>query len=146
MSNSLPSSQAPLDASLADRTRAYLDGSVAPPPIARLIGFRPVAADAGRAIFELDTDLERHANPMGTVHGGILCDLADAAMGFAYAGTLEEGETFTTLELMHDSTRCRGSGPLGCRPELIYSAPAPRPPGASGLFCTALRGAHQRRG
>ena len=36
---------------------------------------------------------------MGTVHGGILCDLADAAMGFAYAGTLEEDETFTTLEL-----------------------------------------------
>jgi uncharacterized protein (TIGR00369 family) len=28
-----------------------------------------------------------------------LCDLADAAMGMAYAGTLAEGETFTTLEL-----------------------------------------------
>jgi uncharacterized protein (TIGR00369 family) len=36
---------------------------------------------------------------MGTLHGGILCDLADAAMGMAYASTLEEGETFTTLEL-----------------------------------------------
>ena len=32
---------------------------------------------------------ERHHNPMGTVHGGIYCDLADAAMGFAYASTLE---------------------------------------------------------
>jgi uncharacterized protein (TIGR00369 family) len=41
----------------------------------------------------------QHANPMGTVHGGILCDLADAAMGMAYASTLDEGETFTTLEL-----------------------------------------------
>jgi uncharacterized protein (TIGR00369 family) len=41
----------------------------------------------------------QHANPMGTLHGGILCDLADAAMGIAYASTLEEGESFTTLEL-----------------------------------------------
>jgi uncharacterized protein (TIGR00369 family) len=55
--------------------------------------------DPRRAVFELDTDLQQHANPMGTVHGGIQCDLADAAMGFAYAGTLEEDETFTTLEL-----------------------------------------------
>lgn len=36
---------------------------------------------------------------MGTIHGGILCDLADAAMGFAFASTLGPGETFTTLEL-----------------------------------------------
>jgi uncharacterized protein (TIGR00369 family) len=84
---------------LAARTRAYLDGRVPPPPIARLIGFRPLSVDPGRAVFELDTDLQHHANPMGTVHGGILCDLADIAMGFAYASTLEEDETFTTLEL-----------------------------------------------
>ena len=84
---------------LAARTRAILDGRAPPPPIAQLIGFRPIIAEPGRAVFELDTDLEQHANPMGTVHGGILCDLADAAMGFAYASTLEDGETFTTLEL-----------------------------------------------
>ncbi len=36
---------------------------------------------------------------MGTLHGGILCDIADAAMGMAYASTLDEGETFATLEL-----------------------------------------------
>jgi uncharacterized protein (TIGR00369 family) len=36
---------------------------------------------------------------MGTVHGGILCDLADAAMGMAYASLLRPGESFTTLEL-----------------------------------------------
>ena len=28
-----------------------------------------------------------------------MCDVADAAMGMAYASTLAEGETFTTLEL-----------------------------------------------
>ena len=36
---------------------------------------------------------------MGTVHGGILCDIADAAMGIADASNLNEGESFTTLEL-----------------------------------------------
>ena len=36
---------------------------------------------------------------MGTLHGGIMCDLADAAMGFAYASTLQSDESFTTLEL-----------------------------------------------
>ena len=45
------------------------------------------------------TATERHANPMGTLHGGVLCDIADAAMGMAYAASLGEGETFTTLEL-----------------------------------------------
>jgi uncharacterized protein (TIGR00369 family) len=86
-------------ADFAVRSRAYLEGRLPPPPIARLIGFRPLSVDPGRAVFELETDLQRHANPMGTVHGGILCDLADAAMDFAYASTLEENETFTTLEL-----------------------------------------------
>jgi uncharacterized protein (TIGR00369 family) len=86
-------------ASLAARSRGILAGTLPKPPIAQLIGFDAVGLEPGRAVFELDTDLARHANPMGTLHGGILCDLADAAMGFAYASSLEEGETFTTLEL-----------------------------------------------
>jgi uncharacterized protein (TIGR00369 family) len=36
---------------------------------------------------------------MGTLHGGILCDIADAAMGMAFASTLAPGESFTTVEL-----------------------------------------------
>jgi uncharacterized protein (TIGR00369 family) len=72
---------------------------VQPPPIAQLIGFEPVELDSGRALFRLDVDPARHANPMGTLHGGVLCDLADAAMGYAYASTLDEDETFATIEL-----------------------------------------------
>ena len=41
----------------------------------------------------------QHANPMGTLHGGILCDIADAAMGLAFASTLAPEESFTTVEL-----------------------------------------------
>jgi uncharacterized protein (TIGR00369 family) len=67
-------------------------------PVADLVGFRVVEASAGHAVFEMEAG-PQHANPMGTLHGGILCDIADAAMGVAYASTLGEGETFTTLEL-----------------------------------------------
>ena len=73
-------------------------GELPPPPVATLIGFTLTAIEPGRAVMELMADV-RHANPMGTVHGGILCDIADAAMGMAYASTLDEGESFTTLEL-----------------------------------------------
>jgi len=41
----------------------------------------------------------KHFNPMGTVHGGILCDIVDAAMGIAFSSTLAPGESFTTVEL-----------------------------------------------
>ena len=69
-----------------------------PPPVSRLIGFVLKSIEPGHAIFEMEAD-ERHHNPMGTLHGGIYCDIADAAMGYAYAATLAEGETFTTIEL-----------------------------------------------
>jgi uncharacterized protein (TIGR00369 family) len=73
-------------------------GELPPPPVASLIGFELTAIERGRAVIELVAEA-RHANPMGTLHGGILCDIADAAMGMAFASTLDEGETFTTLEL-----------------------------------------------
>jgi uncharacterized protein (TIGR00369 family) len=75
-----------------------LRGEQTPPPIARLLGLVMKSLEPGHAIFEMEVD-ERHYNPMGTLHGGVYCDLADAAMGFAYAATLGEGETFTTIEL-----------------------------------------------
>ena len=73
-------------------------GERAPAAVATLIGFTLASIDPGHAVIEFTAE-ERHANPMGTLHGGILCDVADAAMGMAWAATLEDGETFTTLEL-----------------------------------------------
>jgi uncharacterized protein (TIGR00369 family) len=67
-------------------------------PVARLIGFEAKDIADGRAKVVLATGLQ-HANPMGTLHGGILCDIADAAMGMAFASTLTPEESFTTVEL-----------------------------------------------
>jgi uncharacterized protein (TIGR00369 family) len=78
--------------------REMIAGRRAPAPIATLVGFRLTHIEEGRSRFEMIAD-ERLANPMGTLHGGALCDVADAAMGVAYGSTLQEGESFTTLEL-----------------------------------------------
>lgn len=83
---------------MLDAIRMMQRGELPPPPVATLIGFTLASIEPGSAVVELEAT-ERHANPMGTLHGGVLCDVADAAMGMAWASTLDEGETFTTLEL-----------------------------------------------
>ena len=83
---------------MLENTLKVLRGELPEPPVARLIGFKLLAAQPGEAVVEFEAS-ERHANPMGTLHGGVLCDIADGAMGVAWASELGEGETFTTLEL-----------------------------------------------
>jgi len=83
---------------MLELAQKMIRGELDPPPIAKLIGFQLVSIDNGSAVMTLETD-GRHANPMGTLHGGVLCDIADAAMGIAYASLLADGESFTTLEL-----------------------------------------------
>ncbi|MBV8608379.1 MAG: PaaI family thioesterase [Singulisphaera sp.] len=89
---------------MLEHGQKLLRGEQTPLRIARLLGFVPKSIEPGHAIFEMEAD-ERHHNPMGTLHGGIYCDLADAAMGYAYAATLGEGETFTTVELKNNFLR-----------------------------------------
>jgi uncharacterized protein (TIGR00369 family) len=67
-------------------------------PIAELLGFRIEGIAAGRAVGSMTAGAQ-HANPMGTLHGGVLCDLADAAMGMAFVSTLAPDESFTTMSL-----------------------------------------------
>ena len=83
---------------MLDRSEAIARGDAPPPPIAQLIGFDLVSVKSSEAVVEFHAT-EAHANPMGTLHGGVLCDIADAAMGIAYSSNLAEGESFTTLEL-----------------------------------------------
>lgn len=68
------------------------------PPVIDLIGIELVEYSDGNAQLALHAG-KRHHNPMGIVHGGILCDLADAAMGVAMATTLQDGESFGTVDL-----------------------------------------------
>jgi uncharacterized protein (TIGR00369 family) len=96
---------------LIDRFTAIVHGDAEGAPVGKLVGFRPTSIEPGRAVFELEAG-PQHANPMGTLHGGIICDVADAAMGTAYASTLADGESFTTLELKINFLRPFWSGQL----------------------------------
>jgi uncharacterized protein (TIGR00369 family) len=82
-----------------------------PPPVADLIGIELVEGGDGECTMRLEAG-EQHSNPMGTIHGGIICDLADAAMGMAFFSTLGAGESFTTLELKVNFLRPFWTGTL----------------------------------
>ena len=101
-----------------ERIRLMAAGAVPAPPIAELLGFRLTSAAEGEAVIEFEAG-RRHANPMGTLHGGVLCDIADAAMGMAYAGTLADGETFTTVELKINFLRPVWQGRLIARGRVV---------------------------
>ena len=90
-----------------------------PPPIATTLGFEAVSVEHGNAVFRLEVKREKHANPMGTLHGGVLVDLADAAMGMACVSLLEEGESFTTVELKINYFRPVMNGLIEARAKLV---------------------------
>lgn len=90
-----------------------------PPPVAELLGIDVVEAGDGRCTMKLEAE-ERHSNPMGTIHGGVIGDLADAAMGMAYVSTLEPGESFTTLELKINFLRPFWTGTLLAHGKVVH--------------------------
>jgi uncharacterized protein (TIGR00369 family) len=86
---------------VAETGEAAAEGSrfIYPPAIAKTLGFRLIEVGPGTATMELMADTEIHANPMGTIHGGVLCDIADAAIGTAHVTSLKEDESFTSIDL-----------------------------------------------
>jgi uncharacterized protein (TIGR00369 family) len=93
---------------IGDWLRKYVDKTLSgnetttmtyPPPIAKTVGFELVDIGQASATLKMQTEPAIHDNPMGTVHGGVLCDLADAAMGTAHGTTLAENESFTSIDL-----------------------------------------------
>jgi uncharacterized protein (TIGR00369 family) len=101
-----------------DHFRAMIAGTADPPPVAKLVGFAMTEVEPGRAVFEMDAG-PQHASPLGSVHGGIICDLVDGAMGVAHISQLEDGETFTTLELKINFMKPIWSGHLRAEGKVI---------------------------
>ena len=108
---------------ILENARRVQRGEAPPPPIGRLLGFAPKVIEPGRAVFEMEAD-ERHHNPMGTLHGGIYCDLAAAAMGYAFAAAFGEGETFTTVELKINFLRPVRQGKLTAEARVVKAGSA----------------------
>jgi uncharacterized protein (TIGR00369 family) len=105
--------------SLKDRMQAIKDGKEEPPPIAKTLGINVVELGEGHAAAVMNVD-QRFHNPMGTLHGGIMTDLADLCMGVAIATLLEDDESFTTLELKINFLRPVFEGQLSGEAKVIH--------------------------
>jgi uncharacterized protein (TIGR00369 family) len=86
------------DMSGLEYLQAMIDGTIPSPPIARLMGFEIDSVEVGRAVFTVDPH-ESHYNPIGTVHGGLVCTLLDSVAGCAAQTTLPRGMAYTSLEI-----------------------------------------------
>ncbi|WP_376784118.1 PaaI family thioesterase [Leifsonia aquatica] len=98
-----------------DYLRAMIDGVLPPPPIASLMDMTLVDAAPGTATFVCEPG-ESHYNPIGTVHGGLVCTLLDSVLGCAVQTTLPQGQGYTSIEIKVNYLRpvLADSGPLTC--------------------------------
>jgi len=99
---------------MVDGMAATLRGETPPPASATLLGMRLASFEAGEALVELEATAA-HANPMGTVQGGVLAAIADAAMGWAFMTTLGDGESYTTVEMKINFVRAVRAGRIAAR-------------------------------
>ncbi len=77
---------------------AVRQGRLPPPPIAQLMGASLVAVGDGEAVFRCTPD-ESTYNPIGMVHGGLLCTLLDSAAGCAVHTRLPAGAGYSSIEI-----------------------------------------------
>ncbi|MGB0093670.1 MAG: PaaI family thioesterase [Solirubrobacteraceae bacterium] len=78
--------------------QAIRDGRLPAPPMAELIGVRLVLVGDGEVRFAWTPD-ESAYNPIGMVHGGVLCTLLDFAAGAAVHTQLPAGVGFSSIEI-----------------------------------------------
>ena len=81
-----------------DFLEAIRTGVLPPAPIAATLGFTVLELEIGRVVFECTPD-ESLYNPIGVVHGGLVCTLADTVVGCAVHTTLDAGFTYTSIDL-----------------------------------------------
>ena len=68
------------------------DGTLPPPPMARVIGFRCIVAEPGEVAMSLE-------NAIGMLHGGVAASMLDTAMGAAANTLLPAASGAVTLDL-----------------------------------------------
>ncbi|WP_216893892.1 PaaI family thioesterase [Nocardia alni] len=77
--------------------QAIVDGTLPQPPMATLLRSRLVAVTRGSATFTCDVD-ESMCNPIGSIHGGVVCTLLDSVLGCAVHTTLPVGHGYTSID------------------------------------------------
>src|SRR5689334_13791524 len=69
-----------------------------PSSATKTLGIKILELSEGRSLVEMQVDEHLH-NMSSTMHGGIMADIADAAMGIAISTTISPEEDFTTMEM-----------------------------------------------
>ncbi|HPX36571.1 MAG TPA: PaaI family thioesterase [Mycobacterium sp.] len=84
-------------------------------PIASHFAMDVLEVGPGTVTFRCRPDAS-HYNPIGTVHGGLVCTLLDSALGCATHTTLPAGTGYTSIEIKVNYLRpvTVDSGPLIC--------------------------------
>lgn len=78
--------------------QSIVDGAIPVPPIANLMNMRFLDVETGSVTFALDPD-ESQYNPIGGLHGGVMCTLLDSVVGCAVHTTLPAGWGYTSVEI-----------------------------------------------
>ncbi|WP_432948348.1 PaaI family thioesterase [Kribbella sp. CA-253562] len=78
--------------------QGLIDGTIPPPPIGVLMRFGPVSAELGKVAFSCKPSHATY-NPIGMVHGGLVCTLLDTVTGCAAHSTLPAGVGYTSVEI-----------------------------------------------
>ena len=78
--------------------QAVRDGLVPPPPISQRFQMGINAVEPGRVEFTCQPD-ESAYNPIGVVHGGLVCAMLDTVVGCAVHTTLPVGSGHTSIEI-----------------------------------------------
>jgi uncharacterized protein (TIGR00369 family) len=81
-----------------DYLRAIRDGELPPAPISGLMDFGVAEVEPGRVSFTCRPD-EAAYNPIGVVHGGLVCTLLDSVCACAVHSTLPAGKGYTSIEI-----------------------------------------------
>ena len=81
-----------------DYLRAIVDGTLPPPPISGLMTFEMTSVEPGHVVFTCEPDDSAY-NPIGAVHGGLVCTLLDSVAGCALHSTLPQGKGYTSIEI-----------------------------------------------
>jgi uncharacterized protein (TIGR00369 family) len=90
--------QAMRELSGRDYLQAMIDGKLPPPPISALVDMQAVSVGEGTVEFRC-TPHESAYNPIGLIHGGLVCTLLDSVAGCAVHSTLPAGTGYTSLEI-----------------------------------------------
>lgn len=102
--------------------RRIVRGELPLPPLPRLLGFRLVEVEEGRAVIAADPAVAFY-NGLGSVHGGFTASLLDTALGCVVNTVMPGGKAYTTVELKVTIVGAMRSetGEVRCLAQTIYA-------------------------